>query len=347
MKISQIIKEKRKEQNLTQEQIAIYLGVSTPAVNKWEKGSSYPDITLLPPLARLLKIDLNTLLSFHEDLSSQEIANFTNHLVTVIKNSGFEIGFTEAMAKIKEYPTCDMLIYMTAVTLEGALFMFGMQKNKSYKDEIETLYNRIAQSENEEIRNQAHAMLIARYMEREEYEKAQSLIDALPKAPVDKMQKQAQLYTRQNKLAEASELLESKLMSMASEMQALLLFMMEIAIKENKEDVARHLAEVSAQTVKLYDLWDYNAYIAHFQLAVLQKDADQCIALLQSMLGAAKSKWKINDSMLYQHMKAKEGEESFAEHMIHGLIAGIQNDESCDFLKLHPKFIELTNLYNQ
>ena len=46
---------------MTQEQVVDYLGVSTPAVNKWEKGGCYPDITLLPALARLLKVDLNRL----------------------------------------------------------------------------------------------------------------------------------------------------------------------------------------------------------------------------------------------------------------------------------------------
>lgn len=40
MKINQVIREKRKELSLTQEQIADYLGVSTPAVSKWEKGGS-------------------------------------------------------------------------------------------------------------------------------------------------------------------------------------------------------------------------------------------------------------------------------------------------------------------
>ena len=40
MKINQMIRQKRKESSLTQEQIADYLGVSTPAVNKWEKGGS-------------------------------------------------------------------------------------------------------------------------------------------------------------------------------------------------------------------------------------------------------------------------------------------------------------------
>ncbi len=62
MKINEIIKERRIDQGLTQEQVAESLGVSTPAVNKWEKGISYPDITILPALARLLRVDLNTLL---------------------------------------------------------------------------------------------------------------------------------------------------------------------------------------------------------------------------------------------------------------------------------------------
>ena len=57
MKINDIIKKKRITLGMTQEQVADYLGVSTPAVNKWEKGGCYPDITLLPALARLLKVD--------------------------------------------------------------------------------------------------------------------------------------------------------------------------------------------------------------------------------------------------------------------------------------------------
>ena len=41
MVISQIIREKRKQLGLTQENVAEYLGVSTPAVSKWENGLSY------------------------------------------------------------------------------------------------------------------------------------------------------------------------------------------------------------------------------------------------------------------------------------------------------------------
>lgn len=293
MKINQIIREKRKEQSLTQEQVADYLGVSTPAVNKWEKGSSYPDITILPALARLLKVDLNTLLSFNEELS-----------------------------------------------------MFPPQEDKSYKNEVEKLYERVAHSEDEEIRSQANAMLISRYMEREEFDKAQSLIDTLPNRSVDKVQKQAQIYAQQEKLIEASKLLEGKLMKMAGELQATLMFMMEIALKEGKEDRAEHLAETAAQTAKLYDLWDYNLYSAHFQLAISKQDADECIKYLELILATAKSKWDIKNSMLYQHIGQKKGDESFTGYMISVLLTEIENDDSCTFLKADSRFLEIVNQYN-
>lgn len=93
MKINEIIREKRKALSLTQEQIAEYLGVSTPAVNKWEKGSTYPDITLLPALARLLKIDLNTLMSFQDDLSDVEIVNFVDEVDKTVREKDYDTAF--------------------------------------------------------------------------------------------------------------------------------------------------------------------------------------------------------------------------------------------------------------
>ena len=52
LKIGANIAALRKEKGFTQEQLAAMIGVSAPAVSKWETGNSYPDITLLCPLAR-------------------------------------------------------------------------------------------------------------------------------------------------------------------------------------------------------------------------------------------------------------------------------------------------------
>lgn len=66
MKINQIIREKRKELSLTQEQIAEFLGVSIPAVNKWEKGRGYPSIDSLKAIAEFFGVTIDELLSNRE-----------------------------------------------------------------------------------------------------------------------------------------------------------------------------------------------------------------------------------------------------------------------------------------
>ena len=109
MKIEETIRERRLAKHLTQEQLANYLGVTAPAVNKWEKGISYPDIRLLPALARLLDTDLNTLLSFQDDLTEQEVALFLNQVSQTIRQQNFAAGYAMAMEKLKEFPTCDLL----------------------------------------------------------------------------------------------------------------------------------------------------------------------------------------------------------------------------------------------
>lgn len=86
--------------------------------------------------------------------------------------------------------------------------------------------------------------------------------------------------------------------------------------------------------------------MAHFQLTVLQEDVDQGIKYLELILAAAKLGWNISNSMLYQHTKLKNEEESFAGHMINGLLTGIQNDDSCVFLKTDSRFLEIVSEYN-
>ena len=73
MELGEVIRKYRKAKNLTQEEMACRLGVSGPAVNKWENGNTMPDITLLAPIARLLEVSLDTLLSFREELTAEEI----------------------------------------------------------------------------------------------------------------------------------------------------------------------------------------------------------------------------------------------------------------------------------
>lgn len=63
MTIGKRIAEYRRKQNLTQEEVAAPLGVSAQAVSKWENDLACPDIQLLVPLAALLKVPVESLLT--------------------------------------------------------------------------------------------------------------------------------------------------------------------------------------------------------------------------------------------------------------------------------------------
>lgn len=60
--IGQKIKELRKKNDLTQEKLADFLGVTYQSVSKWECGTTTPDIALIVPIARLLHVSTDELL---------------------------------------------------------------------------------------------------------------------------------------------------------------------------------------------------------------------------------------------------------------------------------------------
>lgn len=185
MKFHEILRQRRLALGLTQEQLAQRLGVSAPAVNKWERNNSYPDITLLPPLARLLEVDLNTLLSFQEELTEEEIGAFANVLGERAQQEGCEAAFRLARDKLREYPNSDLLAYTAAQILDGALVLWKRGENdpereQAWKGEILALYRRCADSGDRRVRERAERMLISQYMAQGELEQAEEQLARLP-----------------------------------------------------------------------------------------------------------------------------------------------------------------------
>ena len=63
VKTGRFIAEMRKQQNLTQREFADILGISDKTISKWECGNGMPDLSLMQPVCKVLKTDLNELFS--------------------------------------------------------------------------------------------------------------------------------------------------------------------------------------------------------------------------------------------------------------------------------------------
>ncbi len=69
------IKTLREKQHLTQSQLAEQLYISDKTISKWETGKGFPDISLLEPLANILKVSLPELLSGQQIINANRSAN--------------------------------------------------------------------------------------------------------------------------------------------------------------------------------------------------------------------------------------------------------------------------------
>lgn len=92
--IGKRIADLRRAKGLTQDEVAERLGVSPQAVSKWENDISYPDISLLVPLAGLLGVSVDHLLDRKKNdsvlrvLPPEERKNTDEMLLKIIVNSG-------------------------------------------------------------------------------------------------------------------------------------------------------------------------------------------------------------------------------------------------------------------
>lgn len=175
MEIGQVIRKYRKEKDMTQEEMARRLGVTAPAVNKWENGASAPDIALLAPIARLLGITTDTLLGFREELTEEEIRRLVREAGERLQRDSYEEAFEWAKAVLEQYPNCDSLAWQLALLLDVHHSMVKQIPEEAagqYDAYISSCYARALESEDEDIRLHAAAGLYGFYFRKEEYDRA-------------------------------------------------------------------------------------------------------------------------------------------------------------------------------
>jgi len=116
LKIGEKIKELRKKADITQERFAEYLGVTAQAVSKWEVGSGYPDIELLPSIANFFNITIDELMCF-DILKNQEKINEILNQITFHWIKGTAVEFLRNA--VQEFPNNYELLYHLANVLKS------------------------------------------------------------------------------------------------------------------------------------------------------------------------------------------------------------------------------------
>ena len=347
MAIHQIIYKKRKELGLTQEQVSAYLNVSTAAVSKWENGVASPDISLLPPLARLLKTDINTLLSFTEDMTEQEIQHFCEKITTLVREKSFAEGFREASEKIHEYPHNETLLHCLTLLLDSLLLFTepSADERHPYEETITAWYQRLSASSDDKIRNSADYIMANRLIKAGRYDEAQTILNRMPdkeefmQSVADKALLQVRLYEEQGQPEKAAEALQRMLLSSLNKVQLLLCKLADAEASAGEMQNAECIADKATQMTPLFDLWPYNAYVASLQINVRKQDADETMRLLKELLQASRSPWDMASSPLFCRIRKDPPEKSaHPEFLSQILKSDLEQDPAYDFLRNREDF---------
>jgi Predicted transcriptional regulators len=89
------LKQLRLEKGLTQEDLAVRIGVTGQAVGKWERDECYPDITLLPGLAKIFGVTVDELIGIEEFNTQEKIRE--------IQNRKYELAYQYKFDELVEF----------------------------------------------------------------------------------------------------------------------------------------------------------------------------------------------------------------------------------------------------
>lgn len=138
MNFSERLKEIRKNEGLSQEQLAEKIGVSRQAITKWETGKGLPDVENMVIIAEIFKTTLDDLLRDSAARQKQEAPVYTSETIYDIDcEKHFDVNIGNAATIILSSGTDEKLhIKLSSETLENldTLFKIKLDEKKNKLD---------------------------------------------------------------------------------------------------------------------------------------------------------------------------------------------------------------------
>lgn len=113
----------RREQDLTQAELAEHLGISYQAVSSWERGASMPDISKLVDLARTLHATVDALLGSEPEEKSE----VTELAPEVAEHAAWAVEHAEDAPKDKKKINMKMILHLAPFLPSGELEKLALE----------------------------------------------------------------------------------------------------------------------------------------------------------------------------------------------------------------------------
>jgi transcriptional regulator with XRE-family HTH domain len=183
LEIGAIIKDLRRKQKYTQEQLAAYLGVTAQAISRWESGACYPDMESLPRLAAFFGVSADVLLGINKTERGTRLSEIYEE-ITIYKMhqpENHDFAIERARGYLSEFPSDENIQLHLADTL--CLHMWEKAPDEKKLKEAERRYQSlIGGAQNPDRKNEAAVRLATLYLEGFKHPaRAAQILQTLPK----------------------------------------------------------------------------------------------------------------------------------------------------------------------
>lgn len=184
MSIGTTIKKLRRERDMTQEQLAEYLGISACAISQWECDRTAPDISQIPLLVRIFGITSDELLGISDLNKEAEIMRLHEEIYELNRIGKKRESFDLAVQAHRMYPDSYDLMYAFA-----SLFTYVYndkdfpddEKKKLLAESIKLLEAIMAGCTDENLRINAMSTILWMYRESDQLDKAHEVVKKFPR----------------------------------------------------------------------------------------------------------------------------------------------------------------------
>ena len=186
LKVGEMIKRLRKEREITQEEFAEVLGVSCQSVSRWENGTCYPDMELIPTIAGFFAVSVDKLLGVDEEMEKKAVDAYMKRIKEALNRAALEESIQIAREGVAEFPNNytllnELMYTMFLITSSDADIPNWKENQEKYDGEIVALGERIMKyCPDVELRTEATARLAFQHCEMGRKAIGRSIYELIP-----------------------------------------------------------------------------------------------------------------------------------------------------------------------
>jgi len=201
LKLGDKIRELRKRDGRTQENLADALGVTCQAVSRWEQNATFPDMTLIPSIANYFGISIDQLFGYENDRERRIKAIIEETRYLSREDNGVDVNIDKRLSLLRnaliEFPANEELLCELGYTLvDTGYIRVGQtsvieddhyvaeaerhQNNPYWNEAIPIFEKLIGETRDERIRTRSSRWLIDLYCNMGENDRAMAIAKRMP-----------------------------------------------------------------------------------------------------------------------------------------------------------------------